>query len=139
MVFIGPVSASTWGTQPSRFRARIMSGRRTFGSSTGSGRCSTALGLPAKRITSRATSTIFISVGFAKLLGPGIPSNFVVPSERLVPWTSEQPVMTGLVSPPPASSSGDLPPRHSREARPPRRREIGNPVSSRCVWTPLEH
>ena len=37
MVFVRPSRRSTFGSQPSRVRARVMSGRRTFGSSSGSG------------------------------------------------------------------------------------------------------
>src|SRR5881392_1992602 len=65
-----PSSRPMRGSQPSSFRARVMSGCRTFGSSSGSGRNTTALLLPASRMIVRANSRIVTSCGFPQFTGP---------------------------------------------------------------------
>src|SRR5205807_2571808 len=49
MVCPSPWSRETWGSQPRVARARAMSGWRTFGSSTWSGRSTIGLRLPLRR------------------------------------------------------------------------------------------
>src|SRR5207302_1872426 len=56
-----PSSVSTRGSHPSSARARVMSGWRTLGSSTGSGRNTISLREPVSRIMRLASSSRVIS------------------------------------------------------------------------------
>src|SRR2546425_272026 len=50
-----PASSGTFGSQPKTWRAWVMSGWRTLGSSVGSGRSTTGLRLPVRRSTTSAS------------------------------------------------------------------------------------
>ncbi len=68
----GPSARSTFGSQPSTERARVMSGRRTVGSSSGRGTCcERARRSPTRSRTSSASSVIDTSCGLPMLTGPG--------------------------------------------------------------------
>src|SRR5487761_1222917 len=64
-----PSSRATRGSQPSRLRARLMSGRRCFGSSTGSSLNSMVLLEPARRTIVWARSRTVTSWGLPRLTG----------------------------------------------------------------------
>src|SRR5262249_12482936 len=64
-----PSSTSTRGSQPRSVRARVMSGCRILGSSTGSAWKTMGLALPARRMTRFASSRSVISCGFPRLTG----------------------------------------------------------------------
>ncbi len=68
-----PSSKSTRGSQPSTFRARVMSGRRTRGSSWGSGLWTMGTSRPHRRCTERANSRMVISCGLPMFTGSASP------------------------------------------------------------------
>ena len=69
MVWRNPLSTSTRGSQPSRLRARVMSGWRTLGSSAGSGMKTSSLREPASLTIIWASASSVISYGLPRLTG----------------------------------------------------------------------
>src|SRR5262245_61525934 len=69
IVFFSPSSTGTRGSHPSTSFARVMSGLRVFGSSSGSGRYSILLRLPVSRRIIFANSRMVISFGLPMLTG----------------------------------------------------------------------
>ncbi len=69
MVSVRPVSRSTTGFQPRRCQARVMSGRRCLGSSTGRGWKVSVLLEPVRRTIRSANSLIVSSFGLPMLTG----------------------------------------------------------------------
>ena len=65
-----PSSSGVVGSQPSAFRASVMSGRRRVGSSAGSGRCTIGEDEPSSATTVRASSSTVYSSGLPMLTGP---------------------------------------------------------------------
>src|SRR5690606_14494261 len=70
MVRRRPSARSTFGSQPSTARARLMSGLRTVGSSSGRGTYSSGLSEPTRSRTSSASSVIDTSHGLPMFTGP---------------------------------------------------------------------
>src|SRR5258708_3971591 len=68
-----PSSSATSGSQPSSVRARVMSGRRCFGSSTGSSRWTISLFEPASRTIVSASSSTVTSLGLPRFTGISSP------------------------------------------------------------------
>ena len=64
-----PSSKSTFGSQPSRVLARVMSGWRTFGSSTGKGLYSSCDFVPVRRWMCSPNALIVISRGLPMFTG----------------------------------------------------------------------
>ncbi len=69
IVICRPSRSSTFGSQPSSSRARVMSGRRCFGSSTGSGLKTISDLLPVSVDHSSANSRMVTSFGLPMLTG----------------------------------------------------------------------
>src|SRR5438552_10652971 len=69
IVFLIPSSKLTRGSQLRTFFARVMSGWRTFGSSTGNGLCSIVDFAPVIRMISSANCLMVISRGLPRLTG----------------------------------------------------------------------
>src|SRR5919108_2897201 len=72
-VFASPSSSPTSGCQPSNCFALVMSGRRCFGSSAGSSRCSMPLFDPASLMIVLASSSTVTSCGLPRLTGSSSP------------------------------------------------------------------
>src|SRR4029079_5161355 len=70
MVFLSPSPSAPCGSQPPRsFRARVMSGCRTFGSSTGRGRKTISLLLFVSALMRSANSRMVVSIGLPQFTG----------------------------------------------------------------------
>src|ERR1700682_6373523 len=85
-VRLRPSSRGTSGSQPSRLRARVMSGRRCFGSSIGRGRWTIPLFEPARRMIVSASSSTVTSLGLPRLTGISSPRS----STRSTPRTRSE-------------------------------------------------
>ena len=69
MVSLRPWSKETTGSQPSSWRALVMSGRRRGGSSCGSSSKRMRLEEPVSAMTRRAQSSTVFSAGLPRLTG----------------------------------------------------------------------
>ena len=70
MVCPSPSSSPTFGSQPRMLRARVMSGWRCFGSSTGSGRKTISLADLVNALMRSANCRIVTSAGLPQFTGP---------------------------------------------------------------------